>query len=158
MQKQRVYVETTVIGYLTSRPSSNPVVAGHQERTREWWANASSRFHLHVSQPVIDECAAGDVTAAAERLGIVKPLVLLRTTSDAERLARDLLAAEAVPRSQPRDALHIAIAAANGIEYLVTWNFRHIANAFKLGHIERICRGAGFEPPVICSPDSLSEE
>ncbi len=62
---------------------------------------------------------------------------------------------DGVPSSEPRDALHISIAAVNGIKYLVTWNFRHIANAETREVIEQICRDNGYVPPLICSPDEL---
>jgi predicted nucleic acid-binding protein len=155
--KTTVYVETTVIGYLTSRPRQDLAVAGHQETTREWWVTASDRFDLLASQVVVQECAAGDEQAARERLEAIARLALLPTTADAEQLAAALIRGHAVPESYPEDALHIALAAVHGIEYLVTWNFRHIANATVRSAIERICREADYEPPIICTPEELME-
>jgi predicted nucleic acid-binding protein len=154
---ETVYIETTVIGYLTSRPRKDVTVAGHQETTREWWMTAADRFKLHVSQLVVQECSAGDAQAAEERLNTIADLALLPITEDAERLAQALVEGHAIPRSHPEDALHVAVAAVHGIEYLVTWNFRHIANATVRSAIERICREAGYEPPVICTPEELME-
>jgi predicted nucleic acid-binding protein len=152
-----VYIETTVIGYLTSRPQKDLTVAGHQQTTREWWQTASDRFELLASQLVIQECAAGDQQAAEERMNAVAKLGLLPITADAERLANSLIRGHAVPETYPEDALHIALAAVHGVEYLVTWNFRHIANATVRSAIERICREAGYEPPIICTPEELME-
>jgi predicted nucleic acid-binding protein len=153
----RVYVETTVIGYLTSRRRDDATVAGHQNTTREWWDTAADRFDLVASQLVVQECSAGDEEAAKERLEALARMVLLPTTTEAEQLADALIAGHAVPESHPEDALHIALAATHGIEYLVTWNCRHIANATVRLTIERVCRDAGYEPPVICTPEELLE-
>ncbi|RIK70444.1 MAG: hypothetical protein DCC67_20740 [Planctomycetota bacterium] len=138
-----VYLETTVIGYLTSRTSNDQIVAGHQQATREFWAEASSRFRLFVSRLVVQECSAGDAAAVAERMQVLKNIPHLRATSIAADLTKALLQKGGVPSSQPRDVAHIAPAAAHGIQYLVTWNFRHIANAGRRRDIERICRAAG---------------
>jgi predicted nucleic acid-binding protein len=155
--KPTVYVETTIIGYLTSRQRDDVKVAGHQDTTREWWKTANDRFELVASQLVIQECSAGDPQAAKERQDVLSRLQLVQITDAAERLADLLISGHAVPKSYPEDALHIALAAVNGLEYLVTWNFRHIANAAVRSAIERICRAAGYEPPVICSPEELME-
>ena len=152
-----VYVETTVIGYLTSRPREDPIVAGHQSTTRGWWQTAADRFELVASELVVQECSAGDETAAEERLEALAGITLLRTTSDADQLAEGLVGGYAVPESNPEDALHIALAVVNGIQYLVSWNFRHIVNATVRSTIERICRDAGYEPPTICTPEELMD-
>ena len=153
--KPTVYVETSVIGYLTSRPREDPIVAGHQNTTREWWQTAADQFDLMASELVVRECSAGDHSAAEERLEALAEITLLRTTSDADQFADALIAGLAVPESHPEDALHIALAVVNGIQYLVTWNFRHIVNAAVRSTIERICRDAGYEPPIICTPEEL---
>ncbi|NIO39888.1 MAG: PIN domain-containing protein [Burkholderiales bacterium] len=152
-----VYLETTVIGYLTSRPREDLIVAGHQQTTRDWWQTAGDRFELVASELVVQECSAGDQTAAEERLLALAGITLLQTTSDAEQLAEALIAGHAVPESNPEDALHIALAVVNGIQYLVSWNFRHIVNAAVRSTIERVCRNAGYEPPTICTPEELME-
>lgn len=155
MPKPLVYVETSVIGYLTSWPSRDPIVAGHQQATAEWWGIAPSKFELFISELVVVECAAGDQQAAAERLQILEGLPRIAPTDAAAKLTQALLLGKAVPTSEPRDAAHIALAASHGVEFLVTWNFRHIANIGRRAAIEEICREAGFEPPMICSPESL---
>lgn len=146
-----------MISYLTARPSRDVVVAAYQEVTREWWRDASTRFHLVVSELVVAESGSGDPTAAQARLEALKGIALLNASRDAEKLAHHLLDVGAVPREAVLDASHIAIAVTNGVEYLVTWNFRHIANAAMRGRIERTCRQVGYEPPVICAPNELME-
>lgn len=153
--KPTVYVETTVIGYLTSRPRVDVVVAGRQNTTCHWWKTAADYFDLVASQLVVQECSAGDQQAAEERLEALAGMALLSTTLEAEELSAALIAGNAVPASYPEDALHIALAAVHGVQYLVTWNCRHIANAALRLTIERICRNAGYHPPVICTPEEL---
>ena len=151
------YIETSVVSYLTARPSRDVVIAAYQEITREWWRDAPDRFDLVASALVVAEARAGDPDAARMRLEALEPVALLDATPDAENLANALVEAGAVPRQAADDAAHIAIAVTNGVDFLVTWNFRHIANAAMRARIERVCRGAGYEPPVICTPNELME-
>lgn len=155
--KPKVYVETTVVSYLTARPSRDIVIAGHQQLTRDWWESCPGKFELVASELVMQEASAGDEEAARDRLGVLDALTLLETAEDALGLAQQLVDSAAVPQKAAEDALHIAIAAANGIEYLVTWNCRHIANATMRSKIEEVCRSAGHEPPIICTPEELLE-
>ena len=151
------YIETSVVSYLTARPSRDVVVAAYQEVTREWWGDAAARFELVASELVRTECAGGNPGAARDRLKALEGVALLVASPEAEDLAQRLLDLGAVPREAAADAAHIAIAVTNGVEYLVTWNFRHIANAAMRVRIERACRQAGYEPPVICTPSELME-
>ena len=155
--KPVAYIETSVVSYLTARQSRDVVVAAYQELTREWWRDAPDRFQLAASQLVVAEAGAGDPEAAHVRLEALASIPLLDATPDAERLAQALVDLGAVPRQAAEDAAHIAIAVTNGVEFLVTWNFRHIANASMRAQIERTCRQAGYEPPVICTPSELME-
>jgi predicted nucleic acid-binding protein len=150
-----LHIETTIIGHLSGRLVADAIVAVRQQLTRDWWQNQSQRYQLFISQLVLDECGAGDISAARERLEIVKNLDLLDGTTVTDSLAAALIAADAIPATEPRDAFHIAIAATNGIKYLLTWNFKHIANATLRNRIEAVCRDSGFEPPTICTPDEL---
>lgn len=150
-----IYVETTVIGNVAGRIHSNPDVASRQRTTRTWWNTAALQYELAISQLVIDECGDGDRAAAQERLDVLAGLTVLAITDDARAFARELNAKGAVPPSEPRDALHIAVAAVQRVQYLVTWNFKHIANATMRSQIEQTCRDAGFEPPIICTPPEI---
>jgi len=157
MPKSTVYLETTVIGHLVGRIHPDPMVAGRQTSTRLWWETASSRFTLFASRLVAQECSAGDAIAAAERLKSLTSLNFLNASSEANELTDLLLAGHAVPGSEPRDAAHISLAAVNGIQYLLTWNFKHIANPATRVTIDLICRNAGYDPPIICTPEALME-
>ena len=150
-----VYIETTVIGHVAGRVHRDPLVAARQQVTRIWWRDDAAKYSVFISQLVLDECADGDPSAAAERLEVVKDIDLIDSSDEVDALAAALIAGNALPASEPRDAFHIAIAAVNGVKYLVTWNFKHIANASLRSRIEQICRNAGCEPPIICTPDEL---
>ena len=152
---QSVYLETTVIGHIASRLHPVASVLARQQVTREWWGSAADRYELFVSDLVLAECGDGDANAAQERLEIVAGIDVLRTTDAANELASALIAAHAVPESEPRDALHIALAAINGIDYLATWNFKHIMNPSTQHLIDDVCRNAGIETAAICTPEQL---
>ena len=153
--KPKVYVETTVVSYLTARPSRDLVRAAHQEVTCEWWATRGG-FALFISQFVLDEAAAGDAGAAAQRLEALRDATLLDVTENAIVLASDLVAGGGLPAKARVDALHVAMAVVHGMDFLLTWNCKHIANAATRGTIEELCRAAGFEPPIICTPLELN--
>jgi predicted nucleic acid-binding protein len=157
MPMDTVYIETTVVGNIAGRVHPDPLIAARQTITRKWWLKAAERYRLFVSELVLDECSRGDPLAAKERLSAIQGVELLDTTPPAENLADALVANGAVPASQPRDAFHIAIAAVNGVQYLVTWNFKHIANPTLQNRIASVCRDNGFDPPVICTPEQLLE-
>jgi predicted nucleic acid-binding protein len=153
---ETAYIETTVIGHLVGRLHANAAIAARQRMTRGWWVVAQSRFRMLISQVVIEECAAGDPVAALERMQVTDSFSLLEISDVCQELANELMTRGAVPTSEPRDSLHIATSAVYGVNYLVTWNFKHIANAVMRSRIEAVCRDAGFEPPIICTPEELS--
>jgi len=153
----RVYVETTVVSYLTARPNRDVVIAGHQQITQEWWESRRGTYELCVSQLVLDEARVGDVVAAQDRLVVLQPMLVLETTRKALELAKELLEAGALPAKAANDALHIAVAATQAVPYLLTWNCRHLANATMRPVIEKVCSGNGFKAPIICTPEELLE-
>lgn len=150
-----VYVETTVLGTIAGRIHPNPDIASRQRVTREWWRTASIRYRIVTSQLTLDECRDGDPSAATERMELLQGIPLLDASDEAESLAELLISRKAVPPSQPRDALHIATAAVNGVQFIATWNFKHILNPHLQAQISGACREAGFIPPVICTPEQL---
>jgi hypothetical protein len=154
---ERVYLETTFVSYLTARPNRDVVIAGHQQVTHEWWDTRRESYELCVSQLVLGEAEAGDPQAAQERLAVLKDATLLETTAEALALAKDLIQAGALPAKAAEDALHIAIAATNGVPFLLTWNCRHLANATMRPLIESVCFGKGLKAPIICTPEELLE-
>ncbi len=155
--KPKVYLETSVISYLASRPSRDLVVAANQEVTRDWWKNAHERFDLFLSEIVLMEIRAGDAVAASERKRFVGKIPLLPLKTEARDLADLYMSAGVMPAKAATDALHIAMATVYGMDYVVTWNCTHIANALSQKAIARISLGNGYEPPVICTPLELME-
>jgi predicted nucleic acid-binding protein len=155
--KAKVYLETSVISYLTSRPNRDVVIAGHQQTTRDWWDRRREAFNLVASQLVIQEASAGDTIAAQERLKALSDVELLETTEEAVLLAQIMIETGILPKKAAEDALHIAIAVTNGVDYLLTWNCKHIANAVIRRQVERVCRSRGYEPVSICTPEELLE-
>ena len=155
---QSVYIESSVISYLVARPSRDVVVAAHQAITEAWWQSQRAEFDLFVSSLVIQEISRGDASASEKRLQAVENIPLLATSPEAQRLAEDLLAKGAVPANSEEDALHIAIAAAGGIEFLLTWNFKHINNAQTKAVITTVVESHGFACPILCSPEELGAE
>ena len=150
----RVYVETSVVSYLAANLSRDVVVAGHQRTTLEWWQQRD-RFHLVVSQLVLDEAGAGHPPLAQARLELLTDLPILDLIDPAIAFAEHLVDTGTLPASAGADALHISLAVAHGIEYLATWNCRHIANASIRPRIEQLARDSGYRPTVICTPEEL---
>ena len=153
-----VYIESSVISYLTARPSRDLVIAGHQAVTAEWWDDRRLRYDVYVSPLVVEEISAGDASAAAERLRVIADIPSVAISAEAESLASVLLAANAVPANSARDALHIAIAATQGMDYLITWNFKHINNASTRTMVINAVSDFGLTCPVLCSPEELVGE
>jgi predicted nucleic acid-binding protein len=150
-------LETTVVSYLTAKPSRDVVIAGHQQSTREWWEDRRQDFKVVASQLVVQESGKGDMPAAQRRLEILKSVKLLEITPEATTLARSLIANGVIPETSILDALHVAVAVINGCKYLATWNYRHLASAGVRARIEAFCRAKGYEPTIICTPEELLE-
>ena len=155
--RAKVYIETSVISYLTARPSRDLIVAANQQVTQEWWQHRLAKVDVFISQLVMSESDSGDASAVAKRREVIAGFSTLGITPEAIMLAEALVAQKAIPRQAAEDALHIAIATVNGMDYLLTWNFKHIANAVMRANVEAVCRMNGYEPPVICTPLELME-
>ena len=155
--KKKVYIETTVVSYLTAKPSRDLLVAGHQQATRELWPKLCDEYETFVSALVYEEGRRGDCEQAQLRLEAIKAFRMLAVEEDAQVLAQKLIDGCAVPAKYPEDALHIAIAAVNGVDVIVTWNFAHLNNPFTRALVRQVVETAGFVCPEICSPEELLE-
>jgi len=153
--KPTVYIESSVISYLASRPNRDIVVAARQAISHDWWINHRHRFDLRVSVLVEQEISRGDATAAGQRLEWIAGLPSLSISDEASNIATSLLEMNAVPKGSEEDALHIGIAAAQGASYLLTWNFKHINNAETKTAIINIVESFGYTCPQLCSPEEL---
>jgi len=153
--KRRVYIETTVASYLTARPSRDLVVAAHQEITAEWWADHRQRFDLYISELVLREARRGDESAAARRLEELAGIEVLDFDDETRELARLFVMRKLIPQKAVEDAFHIAVATAQGMHFLLTWNCRHIANAEVIERLEAVCLELGYRMPILCTPEQL---
>jgi predicted nucleic acid-binding protein len=152
--KRKVYIETSVISYLTARPSKTILGAAHQQITFAWWEKRSE-YELLISESVLRECSAGDPDAARQRLAIVADLPLLLITEEALQIAEALVVRGIVPVKAAEDALHIAVATVHGVDYLLTWNCRHIANPEIQRSIALYLEEVGLCLPFVCTPEEL---
>ena len=156
--KRRVYIETSIVSYLASRPSRDVVSAGRQQLTHSWWEMRRPVFDLVISELVLKEVRAGDSGAAARRMAFVANLPLLDITEQATELAATLIERVPLPPQAAVDAAHIAVAAYHGVDFLLTWNVAHIANAALRRRVEDVCRAQGYQAPILCTPDELMED
>ena len=156
--RSKVYIEPTVVSHLVARPSDDIILASWQRASRQLWENYADRFEFVISRVVRAEIQRGDPTAAQQRLAVVSSLTILEISPEMDRLVQKLLDSGAVPRNSRPDAQHIAIATGHGVDYLVSWNHKHIVNENKREHINRVCREAGFQPITLCTPIELMED
>lgn len=156
--KQKLYIETSIISYLTSKPSRDIIIAAHQQITDNWWSTHRNEFDLFTSQFVIDEAEAGDPEAAKKRLLELNKIALLEITDEIIGLSETLMAKKCLPTKAVIDSLHISIASIHNMNYLLTWNCKHIANARMRPLIEKVIFDNGYIAPIICTPEELLGE
>lgn len=156
--KRSVYIETTIISYLTSRTSRDVVVAGRQALTADWWNSYRDRYEVFVSALVQSEAEDGDADAVKRRMDAMEGIPALDIGDNARELADKMTKGGPMPVQYPEDALHIAVCAINGIDYLMTWNCKHMANATMRRQVEQFLDNLGYVCPIICTPEELMEE
>jgi predicted nucleic acid-binding protein len=157
-EKSTIYIETSVVSYLTARPHRDLVIATYQQLTIEWWTHSRQDFDLYTSPLVIEEAGRGDPVVASQRLEVLQNLSLLPFTQEIEELAQCFMTGQILPAKATDDALHIAMATVYGMDYLLTWNCRHIANAQLQKQIRLVCQREGYDLPVLCTPMELRGE
>ena len=154
-----IYIETSIIGYLTARSASDVVFQARQKLTQQWWEDRRASYDLLVSQLVIDEISAGHESAAQERLDVVKDIPLLDAFHpDVVSLADLMIDKHLLPQKAKTDAQHIAVSTIFGVDYLLTWNCKHIANADRLPGIYSTLRNEGYDPPLVVTPEEFSND
>ena len=153
--KQRVYIETTIVSYLTSNPSRDLIVAANQAATQLWWRLHRANCELFVSELVVREASLGDTEASKLRLGVLAGIPLLSATSEAQALAKSLVKAHVLPSSEEDDAAHVALAAVHEMDVPLTWNCRHIANVIAAPGIRGVIEAAGYRSPTITTPANM---
>lgn len=156
--KPTVYLDSSVPSYLLEPESNDPIVLARHLVTGRWWSEELPRFDVFVSQIVLEELAGGKPARAAERLALVRDFALLDVDHDVEETAQFYVRNFAMPSRNIRDALHLAVASVHEMEYLLTWNYAHLANASKRTHLETLNRRLHLTSPIICSPEELMIE
>jgi predicted nucleic acid-binding protein len=152
---ETVYIETSILGYLTARSTKNLILAANMEITKDWWESRRNAFMLYTSEAVLEEVAQGDIAIAVQRLEILHDFPLLALNQDVQNLAVQLLTRSNLPPKARVDAIHIAAATVHGMDYLLTWNCKHIANAQIQGKLAEISLDFGYVLPVLCTPNEL---
>ena len=152
---ESVYLETTIFSYLVARPSRDVVVAGHQQTTADWWARRRGDFVCVISDFLVTEISRGDAAPSGARLRLTEGLPRLQSTPEVTQLASRFVTAGALPHNAQGDALHLALAVASEVNYLLTWNCAHLANAQLIGRMREVAAQLGRRLPVICTPDEL---
>lgn len=155
--KPKLYIETSIINYLTARPSRDVVINANQQLAQEWWETRGN-FDLFISQIVIDEAGKGDAEFAQKRLELVRYIPLIDFNDEAKDLAKEILRQNILPPKAALDVFHIAATAVHKMNFLLTLNCKHIANAFIYRRIEKICVASGYEPPIVCTPQELLQK
>ncbi|MEK8018909.1 MAG: type II toxin-antitoxin system VapC family toxin [Candidatus Parabeggiatoa sp.] len=153
--KPRLYLETTIPSYLTAWASRDIIVNAHQQITPFWWKERKNDFDIYISQFVLDEASSGDADAAKRRIEIIKAFPKLEILNEVTELSNQILSSGLIPKKEATDVAHIAIAAVHKIDFLMTWNCRHLANTITSEKISTICKALGFDCPVICTPETL---
>ncbi len=158
MEKQKVYIETSVISYLAAKPSRDIIVAGQQLITEQWWENRRYKYQLYISDLVIKEASAGDKNASERRLQFLNDIMLLEVDERVIKLSKNLMETGIIPKKAIEDTIHISVATINEIDYLLTWNCKHIANAVIYKQLRKFIANYGYELPTLCTPNELLSE
>ena len=153
--KETIYIETSILGHLTARSTDNLILAANIKLTQDWWHDYSSSFVIYASEVVEDEAARGDPVIAAQRLNLLQSFMLLELTEEAFELSQAFLSQSNLPPKASNDALHMALATVYGLDYLLTWNCKHMANAQIQRKLSQISSELGYGLPVICTPYEL---
>ncbi len=156
--RESVYLETSVVSYLTARESRDLIVTAIQQLTKEWWNKRRDDFDLYVSDMVVQESQAGDPLAANRRIEIIRNLPVIALSDEVLALAEELARNVPLPAKAVEDAVHIACATVNEIDYLLSWNCKHIANAVIIPKVNQVCIIGGYRCPTICTPQELMEK
>jgi hypothetical protein len=152
-----VYIETSIVSHATALPSSDAATAVLQDQAKRWMLEQRHLYDVVTSQLVIDEAALGDPDAAARRLQLLEGIPVLPANPDADTVADEIVSRSMMPATARIDALHVALAALAGVEYLLTQNCKHIANAHQLPRIYRLLDELGLSGMLICTPIEFLE-
>lgn len=154
-EKPSIYLETSFISYATNRLSNDFLVSAHQRLSRRWWEHRRSDFRFFVSEIVVAEIVRGNESAVEKRVTFLAGIESIDLNEASSTLAKSFLERSALPEKAAQDALHVAVAAVNGVDYLLSWNCKHIVNLEIYSGIQRIIEGSGYTAPKVCTPYEL---
>jgi hypothetical protein len=155
MKLKTVYLETSIISYLTAIPTNNLIASAYQKISRKWWKESLFKYDPYISQAVIDEIKRGDKKAALRRLNAVEGIELADISLETYQLSTNYFEILDIPEKARLDTLHIACAVLNELDYIVSWNFKHIANVRTREKISTYNAIRGLKNPMICTPEEL---
>ncbi len=155
---ETIYLETSFISYLVALPSRDLIIAAHQQITSDWWNTKRNQFECFVSQFVLDEISLGDSNEVHKRNEITKTLKVLEVTKEVEQLTAAIVSSGIIPQKAQNDAAHIAVATIHDVDYILTWNCKHLANAHILKKVRTVCMDNGYTAPEVCTPEVLMED
>ncbi len=147
-----VYIETSIVSHATAWPSSDPATGVLQDQAKRWMDEQRPLYDVVTSQLVIDEAGMGDPDAASRRLEMLDGIPVLPVNPDADTVVDEIVGRAMMPASARIDALHIATAALASVQYLLTQNCKHIANAHELPRVYRLLDELGLSGMLICTP------
>lgn len=153
--KPSVYIETTIPSYLVGRASRDVIVFAHQEITWTWWTKYRKYFSLYTSEFVLDEITNGDQGIASKRLKMMDKIELLDLPDEIRELVGTYMRKLSIPASAATDTLHIACAVFHKMDYMLTWNCKHLANASVRRQLHAINQSLGLFTPDLCTPEEL---
>ncbi|MEB3229248.1 MAG: type II toxin-antitoxin system VapC family toxin [Synechocystis sp.] len=149
---ETIYIETSILGYLTARPTDNLILAANLKITQDWWDEYRASLILYTSELVADEASRGDEVMASQRQNLLQSLIFLDFTDEAVTLAQEFLQQSNLPPKASNDALHMALATVYGLDYLLTWNCKHMANAQIQRKLSQISLKLNYKLPLVCTP------
>ncbi len=156
--KLSIYMESTIPSYYSARPGRDIISLARQEITRIWWENHREKYDVYISQLVFEECSHGDKDYSEKRMNLLKEFPVLSLNDDVVSLAEKILSRKVIPDKAADDATHIAVACVYETDFLLTWNFKHIANAHIIKQLRETVGSEGYAFPVIATPEELIGE
>ena len=150
-----VYIESTIPSFVVGETSPVIVTAAHQITTRRWWYERRGEYRLYISELVRREISRGKAERSQERMALVAELPELEITDPLRGFAKELHEYLRLPEAAEPDAVHLAVASHYRIDYLLTWNLKHIASARVRRAIEQLSSLRRIYFPTICTPDEL---
>ena len=156
-EKSTLYLESTIPSYLAAYPSRDLIVAAHQQITHEWWQQARANFDIYISEAVLEEINAGDPEAVSRRQALVEDVPILKLTEEVATLAKEYQGKLGLPQRAQLDIVHLACAVAYEMDYLLTWNCKHLANGVIIQRLQSINRMLDRPTPIIVTPEELLE-